>query len=84
MFARWLDGLRDLLARAKVQTPCRENPVDIRPLGAGVPRTADRDGPGCQVYFKISGSEVIIYRQEATSAYSALSGERNPDFKHDS
>jgi len=40
VFARWLDGLRDVRARARVQVRIErlaaDNPGDVRPVGEGV------------------------------------------------
>jgi len=55
-FARWLDGLHDMRARARVQVRIERlaagNPGDIRPVGGGVSELRIDYGPGYRVYFK--------------------------------
>ena len=64
LFANWLDGLRDLRARAKVQVRIERlatgNPGDVQPIGEGVSELRIDYGPGYRVYFKRIGSEVVI------------------------
>lgn len=59
VFARWLDGLRDVRARARVQVRIErlaaENPGDVRPVGEGVSELRIDYGPGYRVYFKVFG-----------------------------
>ena len=63
-FARWLEDLRDLRARARVQARIERliggNPGDIRPVGSGVSELRINYGPGYRVYFKQKGSTLII------------------------
>lgn len=63
-FARWLDGLRDVRARARVQVRIERlaagNPGDIRPVGGGVSELRIDYGPGYRVYFKYVGREIVI------------------------
>ena len=63
-FARWLDGLRDVRARARVQVRIERlaagNPGDIRPVGGGVSELRIDYGPGYRVYFKYIGREIVI------------------------
>ena len=63
-FARWLEDLRDLRARARVQARIERliggNPGDIRPVGTGVSELRINYGPGYRVYFKQKGSTLII------------------------
>lgn len=63
-FVRWLDGLRDLRARAKVQARIERlaggNPGDVRPVGEGVSEMRIDFGPGYRVYFKRVGREIMI------------------------
>ena len=35
-YASWLDGLRDVRARARVERLAMGNPGDVRPVGEGV------------------------------------------------
>jgi len=63
-FARWLDGLRDVRARARVQVRIERlaagNPGDIRPGGGGVSELRIDYGPGYRVYLKYVGREIVI------------------------
>ena len=64
VFARWLDGLRDLRARARVQARIERlaggNPGDVRPVGEGVSELRIDYGPGYRVYFQRRGRRLII------------------------
>ena len=64
LFARWLDDLRDLQARARVQARIERlaagNPRDVEPVGEGVSELRINYGPGYRVYFKKRGRELII------------------------
>jgi putative addiction module killer protein len=64
VFARWLDGLRDLTARAGVQARIERfamrNPGDVKPVGEGVSEMRIDYGPGYRIYFKKRGREVVI------------------------
>ena len=63
-FARWLDGLRDVRARARVQVRVERlaagNAGDVAPVGEGVSELRIDYGPGYRVYFKKQGREVVI------------------------
>ena len=63
-FARWLEDLRDLRARARVQARIERliggNPGDIKPVGSGVSELRINYGPGYRVYFQQKGSTLII------------------------
>ena len=63
-FANWLDSLRDVRARARVQVRIERlaagNPGDVQPVGEGVSELRIDYGPGYRVYFKKIGSEVLI------------------------
>jgi putative addiction module killer protein len=63
-FAQWLDGLRDLQARARVQVRIERlaagNPGDVQPVGEGVSELRINFGPGYRVYFKKHGRELLI------------------------
>jgi putative addiction module killer protein len=63
-FARWLDSLRDLQARARVQVRIERlaagNPGDARPVGEGVSELRINYGPGYRVYYIQRGRELII------------------------
>ena len=64
LFAQWLDDLRDLQARARVQARIERlgagNPRDVEPVGEGVSELRINCGPGYRVYFKKRGRELII------------------------
>ena len=64
LFARWLDDLRDLRARARVQVRIERltagNPGDVRPVGEGVSELRIDYGPGYRMYFKRFKGELII------------------------
>ena len=64
VFIQWLDRLRDVQARARVQARIERlatgNPGDVEPVGEGVPELRIDHGPGYRVYFKRRGSELII------------------------
>jgi putative addiction module killer protein len=64
IFARWLDSLRDLHARARVQARIERlaggNPGDVQPVGEGVSELRINYGPGYRVYYKQRGRELII------------------------
>lgn len=63
-FAHWLEDLRDLRARAKVQARIERliggNPGDAKPVGSGVSELRINYGPGYRVYFQQRGSTLII------------------------
>ena len=63
-FAQWLDGLRDIKSRARVQAGldrmAEGNPGDVKPVGEGVSELRIDFGPGYRVYFKSRGRELII------------------------
>lgn len=63
-FAQWLDGLRDIQARARVQARIERlaggNPGDVEPVGEGVSELRINYGPGYRVYFKRRGRQIII------------------------
>jgi putative addiction module killer protein len=64
IFVRWLDGLRDIRARARVQARIErlagDNPGDVQPVGEGVSEMRIDYGPGYRVYFKRVGREIVI------------------------
>jgi putative addiction module killer protein len=63
-FAHWLDRLRDVRARARVQVRIERlaagNPGDVRAVGGGVSELRIDYGPGYRVYFKYVGREIVI------------------------
>ena len=64
LFARWLDDLRDLRARARVQARIERlaagNPGDVGPVGEGVSELRIDYGPGYRMYYKRYKRELII------------------------
>ena len=64
LFVQWLDDLRDLQARARVQVRIERlaagNPGDVESVGEGVSELRIDYGPGYRVYFKRRGRELII------------------------
>jgi probable addiction module antidote protein/putative addiction module killer protein len=64
VFSRWLDDLRDIQARARVQARIERliagNPGDVAPVGEGVSELRIDIGPGYRVYFKRRGQELIL------------------------
>ena len=64
VFARWLDGLRDIRARARVQVRIERlaagNPGDVRPVSEGVSEMRIGYGPGYRVYFKKIERKIVI------------------------
>ena len=63
-FANWLDALRDIQARARVQARIERlaqgNAGDVQPVGEGVSGLRIHYGPGYRVYFKLQGRRLII------------------------
>jgi putative addiction module killer protein len=63
-FVRWLAGLRDLRAWAKVLARIERliggNPGGVRPVGAGVSELRINYGPGYRVYYLQKGTKLII------------------------
>jgi putative addiction module killer protein len=63
-FAKWLDGLRDVRARARVQVRIERlaagNAGDVAPIGEGVSELRIDYGPGYRLYFKRQGRELVI------------------------
>ncbi len=64
IFAQWLDGLRDLRARARVQARIERlaagNAGDVKAVGEGVSELRIDYGPGYRVYFTKRGRAVVI------------------------
>jgi putative addiction module killer protein len=63
-FAHWLDGLRDIRARARIQVRVERlatgNAGDVRPVGEGVSEMRIDYGPAYRVYFTKRGREVVV------------------------
>jgi len=87
IYARWLDGLRDIHARARVLARVERlaagNPGDVKPVGEGVSELRIDYGPGYRVYFTMRGRAVIILlaggdkRTQAADIKTALRLARN-------
>jgi len=64
VFARWLDGLRDIQARARILVRLERlasgNPGDVKPVREGVSELRVNYGPGYRVYFKKQDLEVVV------------------------
>lgn len=64
VFARWLDGLRDLQARARVQARIGRlqagNVGDAKPVGEGVSELRINYGSGYRVYFTRHGRGIVV------------------------
>ena len=63
-FAKWIDGLKDIRARARILVRIERlaagNPGDIKPVGEGISEMRIDYGPGYRVYFKKTGKQIII------------------------
>ena len=63
-FAKWLDGLHDIRARARILVRIERltagNPGDVKPVGEGVSELRIDYGPGYRVYYKKQGQKVLI------------------------
>jgi putative addiction module killer protein len=86
-FVRWIDELRDIHARARIQARIERlatgNPGDVRPVGEGVSELRIDYGPGYRVYYTKRGRTVLILlaggdkRTQATDIKTALRLARN-------
>ena len=87
VFAKWLDGLRDIRARARILVRIERfatgNPGDVRSVGEGVSELRIDYGPGYRVYYKKHGREAMILlaggdkRTQASDIKTALRLARN-------
>lgn len=63
-YALWLDELRDIRARARIQVRVERlaagNAGDAKSVGEGVSELRIDYGPGYRVYFKKRGRNVVI------------------------
>ena len=63
-FADWLDSLRDIQARARIQARIERlaygNVGDVRPVGSGISEIRIDCGPGYRVYFTRKGEEIVF------------------------
>lgn len=64
LFANWLDGLRDIQARARIMARIERlalgNPGDVKAIGRGVSEMRIHYGPGYRLYYKQQGPLIII------------------------
>jgi putative addiction module killer protein len=64
VFAKWLDTLNDIRARARILVRIERlaagNPGDVKPVGGGVSELRIDYGPGYRVYYKKQGRQVVI------------------------
>ena len=64
IFAKWLDGLHDIRARARILVRIERlaagNPGDVKSVGEGVSELRIDYGPGYRVYYKKQGQKVVI------------------------
>lgn len=64
VFARWLDNLKDIRAKARILIRIDRmqtgNFGDVSPVGEGVSELRIFYGPGYRIYFAQRGSEVVI------------------------
>ena len=64
VYALWLDGLRELNARARIQVRVERlaagNAGDVKPVGEGVSELRINYGPGYRVYFTMRGRELVV------------------------
>ena len=63
-FAKWLDGLQDVRARARILVRIERlaagNPGDVKAVGEGVSELRIDYGPGYRIYYKKQGRKVVI------------------------
>ena len=87
VYAKWLDGLRDVRARARVLVRVERlaagNPGDVKPVGEGVSEMRIDYAGGYRVYFKRQGQTVVVLlaggdkRTQNTDIETALRLARN-------
>jgi putative addiction module killer protein len=64
VFAKWLDRLKDIRARAlvlaRIERMALGNPGDVKVVGQGVSEMRIHHGPGYRIYFTKRGKELVI------------------------
>ena len=64
IFAKWLDGLKDIHGRARIlvriERMALANPGDVKPVGEGVSEMRIDYGPGYRVYYKKQGQKAVV------------------------
>ena len=63
-FAKWLDKLQDIHARARILVRIKRlaagNPGDVKAVGEGVSEMRISFGPGYRVYYRKYGRRVVV------------------------
>lgn len=63
-FARWIDTLRDLHGRARIQARIERlahgNAGDSRPVGEGISELRIDAGPGYRVYYCMRSDHIVL------------------------
>ena len=63
-FAKWLDALNDIRARARVLARIERlaigDPGNVAPVGEGVSELRSDYGPGYRVYYKLVGQSLVV------------------------
>ena len=63
-FAKWLDALKDIRARARILVRIERLaagiPGDVKSVGGGISELRIDYGPGYRVYYKKQGRQVVI------------------------
>jgi putative addiction module killer protein len=64
VFAKWVDGLQDIRARARVLVRIERlatgNPGNVASVGEGVSELKINYGPGYRIYYKQFGEQLVI------------------------
>ena len=64
VFAKWINSLRDIKARARIQARIERlatgNPGDVKPVGEGVSELRLHFGSGYRIYYIQQGSKLIV------------------------
>ncbi|NYS59570.1 type II toxin-antitoxin system RelE/ParE family toxin [Vreelandella salicampi] len=64
VFDGWLRELRDIRARAKIETRIRRlslgNPGDVKPVGEGISELRISYGPGYRIYYITKGPVIVV------------------------
>ena len=78
IFAKWLDGLEDIRARARVLVRIERlaagNPGDVKPVGEGVSELRINYGASYRVYYIQRGRELVRLLRRLFPSWHAQSG----------